>query len=441
MKRNFLASMVVMLVASILFTGNVLAQKKINIEVAVFFGASGLEWTENIAQNYETLHGNVKIKVWGDARVWEKLQPRFAAGNPPDLVAPGWGFNHWAAIYEGQAVPLDEALDSQAYGQDISWRETFIPGMLEPMEYQDHTWMIPPFRFVFMWWRDATIWEKYGWKVPETKDELLALIPKIEGIGMAPLVAEGTYDMYGPWGMLFPTVIRIGGLQAMVDAVNLVPGAWNSKPFIESARFWQEMALNHFPKGWRGMDHTQSQIEFLLGKIAMIAGHSILEHEMREVLPPKVKMRAMAIPSWGSGKPNAMATHMGSEQPSVFFVPSAGEHPEIATDLLKFITSLGQVQEILDGHGIPAIKGVTGRIPSDAARSAAKVADDAPATWDWRNTAGVWYPTLWEAVRNGWDRLTAGEVSPEEFAVMMETKAAEVRENDDIPKHVYKIGY
>lgn len=439
MKKMFLLLVVTTLIMGILFAGNVLAQEKIKLEVGVFFGASGLEWTENIARNYEKLYPNVSVEVWGDVNIEKKVQARLVAGNPPDICAPCHRFNHWAAIYEGQVVPVDEVLDSKAYDQDMTWRETFLPGMLEPLQYEGKTWMIPPFRFVFMWWTDAALWEKYGWKVPETKDELLALVPKIEAVEIAPMTAMGVNPLYFVWGCLLPVFCRIGGLPALVDAMNLVPGAWNTEAFIEAARFWQEFVPKHFQKGWQGMDHTQSQIEYLLGHAAMIPGHSILEHEMREVLPATVKMRAMKIPSWESGKPYAEAAHTGGERPSTLFITSACKHPKVAMDFLKFMTSLGQIHEILEAHGIPVIKGVSGQIPSDAARSAVRIADEAPKTYDWRNTVQAWYPKLDMEIRDGIARVIRGEMSPEDFALAVEKKAAETRADDNIPKHVYVV--
>ena len=439
MKKGFVLFMATMLMMGVLLSGNASGEEKINLEVAVFFGASGLDWTKNIARNYEKLYPNVSIEVWGDVNIHVKVQARLVAGNPPNIVAPSHRFNHWAAVYDGQVVPLEKALETKAYDQDVSWRETFLPGMIEPLEYDGHTWMIPPFSFVFMWWYDAALWEKYGWKVPKTKDELLALIPQIEGVGIDVMITQGRHLRYLVWGGLAPVFCRIGGLQALVDAINLVPGAWNNEAFIEAARFWQGMVPNHFSRGWEGTDNTQSQVQFLLGKAALIPGHSLLEHEMREVLPPTVKMRAMAIPSFESGKPNAMAAHMGGEQPSTFFVTSASKNHEVAIDFLKFLTSIGQVKYILEAHGIPTIKGAAADIPSDAARSAANVADSAPKTYDWRNTIGAWYPEFDTEIRDLLHRLIHEEITPEEFASAVEKKAAETLEDENYPKHVYVL--
>src|SRR5579884_4518638 len=100
----------------------------ITLEVAVFEGGYGIEWHKQMARQYARLHPGIHIDLWGDPRVDEKLKPRILRRNPPDLAS--CGLPVWKLIVAGKLYPLDEALDTPAYGQQISWRDSLQRGVL-----------------------------------------------------------------------------------------------------------------------------------------------------------------------------------------------------------------------------------------------------------------------------------------------------------------------
>lgn len=88
-------------ISTVAFTG-----EQVILEVASFEGGYGIEWLKKAGEKFERLHPDVKVDVWGNPRVWDQLQPRFVAENPPDVCAPGWKFDVWGAIYEGKIKSL-----------------------------------------------------------------------------------------------------------------------------------------------------------------------------------------------------------------------------------------------------------------------------------------------------------------------------------------------
>ena len=103
------------------------------VEVAVFEGGYGIEWHKQMARQYERLHPGIRINLWGDPRVDEKIKPRILRGSPPDLA--NCTMPVWKLIVAGKLVPLDPALDSPAYGPNgtllpVTWRSTLAPGIL-----------------------------------------------------------------------------------------------------------------------------------------------------------------------------------------------------------------------------------------------------------------------------------------------------------------------
>src|SRR5688572_27038049 len=56
------------------------------LEIAVFEGGYGIQWHKQVARDYEKLHPGIKVNVWGDPRVDEKIRPRVLRGDPPDAA-------------------------------------------------------------------------------------------------------------------------------------------------------------------------------------------------------------------------------------------------------------------------------------------------------------------------------------------------------------------
>lgn len=419
------------------------AAEKTTLEVAAFTGGyNELAQVKKVAAEYEKLHEDVEVDVWGGPRVWEKVRPRFIAGNPPDLVAPSWGFDFWSAIHEGEVMPLDEALESKAYDQDKAWKDTFVEGALAPFEYDGHTWIMPLFLNIEGWWYDKAVFEDHGWEVPGTWQETLEVSAKIKEAGIAPFANQGIYPFYGLWSHFIPYAVRIGGVDALVDAINLEPGAWTSEPFLEAAKSVETLVENdYFQKGHLGMNHTESQMEILLGRAAMIGCGTWLPSEMKNSTPDSVELRYTNIPTFEGGEGSPTTIQIDGDLSTAFIVPSQGDHPDLAADFLKFMTSKEMVKLVTqETNGYLSVKSASQWITADSVLSAVDDMAEADVKYNVRDTVKSWYPTLWETMQNGLTKLLSAKLSAEEYVNQIEEKAEEVRNDDEIVKHHYEIG-
>src|SRR5437016_12034539 len=77
----------------------------ITIEVAVFEGGFGIDWHKGVAREYERLHPGIRVNLWGDPRVDEKIKPRILRRDPPDLA--NCSLPVWKLITAGKLYPLD----------------------------------------------------------------------------------------------------------------------------------------------------------------------------------------------------------------------------------------------------------------------------------------------------------------------------------------------
>ena len=405
---------------------------KIELEVAVFQGGFGLDFFEYAAREYEKTHPNVKIKVWGNPRVWEQLRPRFVRGNPPDLTWPGWGMDYWALVAEGEVLEMDKYLETKAYGQDKKWKDTFDQRLLNKGKYNGHYYIMPFNQNVFGWWYNVDMFKKHGWQPPKTYDELLVLCEKIKKTDIAPITFQGRYPAYMLRGFLFPWAISAGGIQAFYDADNLKPGAWKSPAFVKAAEMVVELRdKGYFQKGAMGMSHTEAQMEFVIGRAAMIPCGTWLGSEMKDQLPPSFHMEYFNPPVLRDGKGDPSITSAGVE---TWIIPREGKHHDVAADFYKFMTSLEMAKKfVVRKNTLMSIIGSDDvELPPDLV-APAKCAREASVLWD--ADYAMWYPSFRKATESAMGALINREFTPRQCMDAMEKAAEKLRRDKSIPKH------
>ena len=402
------------------------------LDVASFQGGFQLDFFEYAAREYEKTHPGIKIKVWGNPRVWEQLRPRFIKGNPPDLCWPGWGMDYWGLVAEDKVLPMDEYLQTKAYGQDKKWIDTFDMRLLNKGKFEGHYYIMPFNQNVFGWWYNVDMFKKHGWQPPKTYDELLVLCEKIKKAGIAPITFQGRYPAYMLRGFLLPWAISAGGLQGYQDAQNLKPGAWTSPAFLKAATMVAEVRdKGYFQKGAMGMSHTEAQMEFVLGRAAMIPCGTWLGSEMKNQLSKGFHMAFINPPVLKDGKGDPTITSAGVE---TWIIPKEGKNHDLAADFYKFMTSIDMAKQfVIKKNTLMAIKGSDDqKLPPDlvgAAECAAKASD----LWD--ADYANWYPSMRKDTESAMAALLNKEKTPAQAIAAMEKAAQTVAKDTSMPKH------
>lgn len=400
------------------------------VELAAFKGGYGIDFYEQAAKEFDSKHGTT-TKVWGNPRVWDQLRPRIVGDNPPDLMYPGWGMDHWALAEEDQIMTLDDALKTPAEDGKGTWGDTFEPSILKLGQKDGKQYVLPYFFNVWGWWYNPDQFAKNGWKVPETYDDLLTLCGQIKGKGVAPITFQGKYPYYMLQGMLLPWAQDLGGIQVIQDIQNLKAGAWTNPAVLEAAKRIVELKdKGFFENGAVGMSHTESQTEFVMGKAAMIPCGTWLYAEMQKTLPPNAKMQFMQPPAVkGSGDPGACVIDI-----EPWMVPTKAKNPAAAIALFKYLTSLPKAKEFVEAKGtLMAIKGSDQAKLPETLTVASKVFRDSKTVWSF--VARQWYPAMETDIENALTSLVSGQITPEKFCERAEAAAEKTRKDDSISKH------
>jgi N-acetylglucosamine transport system substrate-binding protein len=402
------------------------------VDVAAFQGGYGIDFYEQAAKEFDAKNPGLPVKVWGNPRVWEQLKPRFIAGNPPDLSLPGWDMGYWALVYDGQLDSWDEALDGPAPDGKGTWRDTFIPETLKLGQHEGKTYLLPYYYIMQGWWYNPDLFAKHGWAPPKTWSELLALCEKIKAAGIAPITFQGQYPGYMINGFLLPWAISAGGIKAVDDAQNLVPGAWKSPAMLKAAQMIDELRVKgYFQRNATGMSHTDSQIEFVLDRAAMIPCGTWLHSEMAKQLPKGFNMRFFSPPVLDAGVGDPTNICIAVEP---WIIPSKAKNKKRAIEFFKYMTSLEKAKQfVVEKGSLTAIKGSDQvKLPVELA-GAAEAAAKAKTVWSVEY--GQWYPDFSKETEGAMSALISGDITPQEFCDRCEAAAEEARNNPDLVKH------
>jgi N-acetylglucosamine transport system substrate-binding protein len=198
------------------------------IDAVIFNGGYGIAYAQFAAQQLEKLQAGTKVKVTPATKISQTLQPRFVGGNPPDVIDnSGAGIIGINTIRE-QLSELTDVLEAKNYEGTVI-KDTLYPGVTAPGTYDGKFVVLNYVLTIYAIWYSASLFEKEGWTVPKTYDEMLALGAKAK--------AKGKYLL--GWGkeaatyyrtMAVCSAIKQGGDDVRLAIENLKPGCWSLQP-------------------------------------------------------------------------------------------------------------------------------------------------------------------------------------------------------------------
>ncbi len=397
------------------------------VEVIAFQGGYGVDFFEDAAKEFNALRPDLKVSLQGSPRAWDILIPRFAAGTPPDLAWPGWGLNLRPIMVENQIQPWDKYLDQPAYGvPGKTWRETFKPDILKMGQFDGKTYVLPYNIDANGWWYDKALFDLHGWTAPETYEEFLVLGEKIKAKGIAPVTFTGRYPFYYLTGIYYPWVISAGGIEAYNAAINLEPGAWNHPAFLKAAQHTMDLKRRgYFQGGCIGMNHTESQMELLVGRAAMIPCGSWIVAEMKALLPPGSELTYMKTPYFANGKGDPTAVYVSPDGKG-WLLPTKGKQTDAAAEFYRYMSSPEKAAQFIEQKGtMTAI--ITEREPKMPRHLHGPFNAIKNAKVTWTNNINDWYAEFETEIETAFVDMYNELITPEQFVARVEAESQQYR--------------
>lgn len=401
-------------------------------EGVFFSGGFGHDYIQYAADLFAKLHPGSTMSVEPIQGVGEKLRPRFVGGNPPDVIdnSGAGNLDFGALVSEGQLMELSELLDAPSLdtpGKTV--RDTLFPGSQDGSMIDGKLYALNIAYSVAGIWYSSTLFKEKGWTYPKTWPEMMSLCETIKSAGIAPWTYQGKYPSYMIFGLLQGLISKKGGVQPMIDIDNLVDKAWENKAVVDSVTEMYQLAENgYIMEGTEGLNHTESQAEWLKGKAAFIPCGIWLENEMKGSIPDNFNMVIDQSP----GEGNACLAEGGEP----FIVPSKAKNPIAGMELLRCLISKDSAKNFAVNVSamMPVIGGTEGVTISSGMQSAVAMAEACAGNVFPFMRYGGWYSDMDKEVNAKMGDLLTKRITPAEFIEAAQKAADKVKADPDVTK-------
>ncbi|WP_336211297.1 N-acetylglucosamine/diacetylchitobiose ABC transporter substrate-binding protein [Nonomuraea sp. LPB2021202275-12-8] len=409
------------------------------LEVWIFDGGFGQDYAKNIHQPlFKAKYPKVEIKHNATKEITKVLQPRFAGGNPPEVIdnSGANAMDFGALAQDGQLADLGPLLDAPSWDDpNTKVRDTIDPAVIDLGTYDGTFSVVGYVNYIHGIWYSQKVFKENGWETPKTWDEFLALCETIKKSGkMAAFTYAGKHPQY-LYEPLLTMAAKIGGNEVLVNIDNLEDGAWTTEAMKTAATAWAEIGAKYLMEGTAGLDHVQTQTAQNKNKVAMLPCGSWLENEQKTTTPADFEYGMFPIPDFtGSDKLPYGTLH---SQPSEnFIVPSKSANPQAGMEYLRAMLSkkaAGDFSELV--KTVSTVKGAgEGRQLSSGAAAATKALADAGANlvyYRWRS----WYLQLDDEVKAATGELMSGRLKPDAYLERIQKKADDIKGDSSIKKY------
>ena len=373
----------------------------------------------------------------GIQRLGEQLQPRFVAGNPPDVIdnSGAGNLDMAALIVDGQLADLADLMAAPSYDTEgAAFADTLLAGSQENQVYDGAQLGLNYVVSATGIWYNTNWLADNGYTYPTTWAEMLDLGDQIKADhGIASWLTTGVHPQY-LLGFVFNPLLWKLSPQAMIDIDNMVEGAWKSdavRTVLEN--LYQLAERDQLGAGWEGLDHTQSQAAWLEGQAVFLPCGSWLENEMAGLIPEGFDMVIGTVPPIEGSEIGAEGIFSSAGE--TFIVPSAATNVQGGKEWLRMLFSkeggaefsrLTKSLTVVNG----AADDVEFGIPTDSVKAAIAAAGDNT----FASRYGGWYPEFNNNVKLALLDLMLMRISIDDFMDQAEGYAGDIRDDPDIVK-------
>lgn len=409
------------------------------LEVWIFDGGFGQQYATDIHQPlFKSKYPNVEVKHNSTKEITKVLQPRFAGGNPPEVIdnSGANAMDFGALAQDRQLQDLTALLDAPSWDDpNVKVRDTIDQSVIDIGTYDGKFSVLGYVNYIHGIWYSQKVFTDNGWEVPKTWDAFLALCETIKKSGkMAPFTYAGKHPQY-LYEPLLTMAAKIGGNEVLVAIDNLEDGAWTAEPMKAAAERWAEVGAKYLMQGTAGLDHVQTQTAQNKYQVAMLPCGSWLENEQKTTTPDDFAYAMFPIPDVTGS--DAMPYGTLHTQPGENFIVSAkSAHPQAGMEYLRGMLSkkaAGDFSELVTT--VTVVKGASeGREISPGVTSASQaVAAAGDNTVYYR--AFAWYGPLNDEAKAATGELMSGGLTPQAYLERMQKKADEIKNDSSIKKY------
>lgn len=341
-----------------------------SVDAVIFKGGYDVKYVEYAAQVMGKGASKAKVKVSPSTDITGELQPRFAGGNPPDLIDNSGAKKIGMTTIVEQLEDLQPVIDANNLeGKKIS--DTLYPGVLDPGTFDGKLKAINYVLTVYGLWYSASLFKSMGAEPPKTWDDIVALGAMAKGKGKY-LFVFGTEAADYYQELVLASAFKEGGDDVRLAIENLKPNAWSADP-IQKVMTQLEHCVKsgYFKPGGSGTQFTAAQASWSNDQQALLyPSGSWIENEMKDQTKSGFQMTGIPAPSLTSSpKLGAESVHIAADE--AYVVPSQAKNPAGGKELLRTMLSHEAATNFAKSILAPTI--VKDTIPADGFGSTALV--------------------------------------------------------------------
>jgi raffinose/stachyose/melibiose transport system substrate-binding protein len=289
-------------------------------------------FTEMVIKPFEAAHPNIKINIVrhaGADALDRDMKAELAAGGGPDIFdtnGPSWVPPYADA---GKVLNLDP------YAKEMNWQQKMVPFGWDASLINGSIYSLPAaFEGLFLWY-NKDLFEKNGWQVPKTYDELVTLSKDIQSKGLIPF-AFGTADCKAcwEWWISYSLGAYLGPTKFYQVLTGEVP--WTDPDVIKAFNMLKDLYSQGFI-----MDKQQSASAFndawgVWGdQKAVMRMEGTWGFDFADEYAKNFQYAIAPLPGWRDGV--ATVTPIGIGESVV--INAATKHPEEAATMLDWMIS------------------------------------------------------------------------------------------------------
>ncbi|WP_228745286.1 ABC transporter substrate-binding protein [Paenibacillus sp. S150] len=372
-------------------------------------------FNEAIAR-FEQKHTDVEVKAVQAANdaYKQKFAVAMSAGNPPD-VFQSWG-GGWLEefVNQGKVLDLSAKIDTNAYE----------PTVLNNTVISDKTYGVPLGLTITLFFYNKDLFNQYGLTAPATWEEFLNTVDVLRKNKIIPIALENQAKWPGAYYLMY-LADRIAGPELFQSASKRTGQGFDDPAYVKAGQLIQEL-VDHdaFNKGFNSINTTSGQGRQLLysGQAGMMLYNTNFVDYVKNESPDFLdKLDFFPFPTVDGGAGDA--SNLNAAASPVWSVSATSEHPDLAVELLKELSSTETAQAYSDRiSGLVGVKGVDYNDPI-AKRLAEYVSKAKSIHWPYDQ---VLPPELAEVHKDTTQALFSKTETPEEAAAKVEAKAKEV---------------
>ncbi|WP_202080625.1 ABC transporter substrate-binding protein [Caldalkalibacillus salinus] len=396
------------------------------LEIQYFVGGYGDAWWKEVIADFTEQYPDVTVIEHAGPNINEEMRTRWISNDPPDVVyIDGAGSSETQMIEDGQLMDLTDWASEITLEDGSPLLDSFI---VEPNRHEGQLYTLPLVFDTWGMWYNAALFEQEGYEVPTDFESWMNTMTEIrDRESIEPFTTTGQHPYYFLRGVLYPAFASVGGDELLADLVTGQEGAWTSEPVLEVMKKVQRMQEEGMiDEGYAAFNHTQSQMNFLLGQNAFIPVGFWLPNEMANDIPDDFTFGFIPSPMQEPGEPYRIVPDLRP-----LAIAEEASNPEAAKAFVAFAFNREFAQRFSEYTG--AIINLTGvdltgndQVP-DYLKEANEMFND-PDQVQINSLPHPMSADLETPISNALVALMTGNIDAEEFCERAEAAAADYRD-------------